>query len=349
MPARRSANARSPTGARRHPRHPAESKRYYAAIATYTPPPPRRAPRSISCCASTPDRWSSFRSSRPTTCRAGRDRTYIPIDREGSIDPDLLDDAQSAIQTALRNDGYWKAEVQRDADGPPNPARRIITFTIDRGKRYRVASVELAPGLRSEPGAAWRTPTASRSASGSAKRGRRQALLGSSTSPTCSRDTTACNWRRSSSARPGAIDGRRRRHHPPEHRRGPARDDCRHPFRSRRQARRDRGRAPVGDDRSAKARRTSRRRCRATRMRCYAYYASRGFQPEEFHVDVTFNETATEATVDRDGARRAAAAGRRNHRRRQRQHLARDDPRRDLAAVPARPTATTSGSRASAG
>ena len=28
-----------------------------------------------------------------------------------------------------------------------------------------------------------------------------------------------------------------------------------------------------------------------------AYYNSRGFQPEEFHVDVTFNEALTEATV----------------------------------------------------
>ena len=48
---------------------------------------------------------------------SGPRSNYIPIDREGSIDPDLLDDARSAIQTALRNDGYWKAEVQTRSDG----------------------------------------------------------------------------------------------------------------------------------------------------------------------------------------------------------------------------------------
>jgi outer membrane protein insertion porin family len=62
----------------------------------------------------------------------------VPIEREGSVDQDLLEDAAHRITDYLTQQGYWKAEVgtpsRRESDGT-----LTLTFAIKRGRLYRVA------------------------------------------------------------------------------------------------------------------------------------------------------------------------------------------------------------------
>ena len=62
----------------------------------------------------------------------------VPIEREGSVDQDLLEDSARRITDYLRQQGYWKAEVP-----PPQRLeqadRLTIVFHITRGALYRVA------------------------------------------------------------------------------------------------------------------------------------------------------------------------------------------------------------------
>lgn len=62
----------------------------------------------------------------------------VPVEREGSVDQDLLEDSARRITEDLNQQGYWKAEVKpperREADG-----QLTIVFTVNRGSVYRVA------------------------------------------------------------------------------------------------------------------------------------------------------------------------------------------------------------------
>ncbi len=61
----------------------------------------------------------------------------VPIEREGSVDEDLLEDSSRRIEEALRQQGYWRARVsheRREENGV-----LTITFHVDRGRLYRVA------------------------------------------------------------------------------------------------------------------------------------------------------------------------------------------------------------------
>jgi len=62
----------------------------------------------------------------------------VPIEREGSVDQDLLEDSARRITDYLNQQGYWKAEV-------PTPERKeaagrlTLVFTVKRGRLYYVA------------------------------------------------------------------------------------------------------------------------------------------------------------------------------------------------------------------
>jgi outer membrane protein insertion porin family len=60
-----------------------------------------------------------------------------PLEREGSVDEDLLEDSEARIENYLRQQGYWKADVtvRRDA----SEGALTIVFTVNRGRQYRVA------------------------------------------------------------------------------------------------------------------------------------------------------------------------------------------------------------------
>jgi len=66
----------------------------------------------------------------------------VPVEREGSVDEDLLEDSTSRIEEYLRAQGY------RDAVAPHTREERngelIITFTVNRGQQSRVSTFEIS-------------------------------------------------------------------------------------------------------------------------------------------------------------------------------------------------------------
>jgi len=64
---------------------------------------------------------------------------FVPVEREGSVDEDLLEDSESRIEEALRAQGYRDADAsyERLADGD----QLRIVFTVRYGPLYRVAAV----------------------------------------------------------------------------------------------------------------------------------------------------------------------------------------------------------------
>lgn len=66
----------------------------------------------------------------------------VPVEREGSVDEDLLEDSDRRIRNYLYEQGYWRAEVthrRAQSDGA-----ETITFTVDRGARYVVDAVQIS-------------------------------------------------------------------------------------------------------------------------------------------------------------------------------------------------------------
>jgi len=72
----------------------------------------------------------------------------VPVEREGSVDEDLLEDSTDRIADYLRGLGY------RDATAPhartTSDGELVITFTVTRGREYRVAGVDVS-GARNAP------------------------------------------------------------------------------------------------------------------------------------------------------------------------------------------------------
>jgi outer membrane protein assembly factor BamA len=69
----------------------------------------------------------------------------VPARREGSVDPDLIDQGEVNLEVALRRQGYWKADVSYTR--VEEAGRLAITYRIVRGRRYFIDRVELAPDL----------------------------------------------------------------------------------------------------------------------------------------------------------------------------------------------------------
>jgi outer membrane protein insertion porin family len=66
----------------------------------------------------------------------------VPIEREGSVDPDLLEDSARRIKEALNEQGYWKADVKQPEQREVN-GELVLVFHITRGAQYRVAPAGL--------------------------------------------------------------------------------------------------------------------------------------------------------------------------------------------------------------
>jgi outer membrane protein insertion porin family len=66
----------------------------------------------------------------------------VPVEREGSVDEDLLEDASNRIEEYLRGQGY------RDATAPHTRetanGELVITFAVKRGQQFRVAQFEIS-------------------------------------------------------------------------------------------------------------------------------------------------------------------------------------------------------------
>jgi outer membrane protein insertion porin family len=65
----------------------------------------------------------------------------VPVRRESSVDEDLLEDSQSAIESYLRSEGYRDAMVMHSRQ--ETAGELVITFRIARGPRFLVRGVNL--------------------------------------------------------------------------------------------------------------------------------------------------------------------------------------------------------------
>ena len=66
----------------------------------------------------------------------------VPVEREGSIDEDLLEDSSNRIEEYLRGQGYRDARAPHTRE--ESGGELVITFTISRGQQFRVASYEIS-------------------------------------------------------------------------------------------------------------------------------------------------------------------------------------------------------------
>ncbi len=69
----------------------------------------------------------------------------VPVEREGSVDEDLLEDANRRIAGYLQRLGYRDAEVTNVRTG--DDREQVITFRVQRGALYRLESLEIAGEL----------------------------------------------------------------------------------------------------------------------------------------------------------------------------------------------------------
>jgi outer membrane protein assembly factor BamA len=76
-------------------------------------------------------------------------RELVPVEREGSVDEDLLEDAEASIRNHLTQEGYWKAEVTRQETGDADAV--TIVFSVRRGMQYRLARDVDIRGARAIP------------------------------------------------------------------------------------------------------------------------------------------------------------------------------------------------------
>jgi outer membrane protein assembly complex protein YaeT len=66
----------------------------------------------------------------------------VPVEREGSVDEDLLEDSTSRIEEYLRAQGYREAAAPHTREQKNDEL--IITFTVKRGQQSRVSTFEIA-------------------------------------------------------------------------------------------------------------------------------------------------------------------------------------------------------------
>jgi outer membrane protein insertion porin family len=91
----------------------------------------------------------------------GDKHDLVPVEREGSVDEDLLEDSTARIEDALKSQGFKDAKAPHTRAGQDGDL--VITFTVTRGQQYRFGQVsiegntsvplaDLQPGLRLREG-----------------------------------------------------------------------------------------------------------------------------------------------------------------------------------------------------
>ncbi len=73
----------------------------------------------------------------------GKLRQLLPIYQERSIDRSLLSEGQRNLVEYFQSQGYFEAEVDFDFE-PVQKGRQMIEYTIDRGQRHKLVSIEIA-------------------------------------------------------------------------------------------------------------------------------------------------------------------------------------------------------------
>jgi outer membrane protein insertion porin family len=78
---------------------------------------------------------------------AEKQKELVPIEREGSVSEDLLEDSIIAIRSYLHQQGYWKAEASWRREDSGGTA--ALVFQVRRGVRYYVAEPVTITGNQS--------------------------------------------------------------------------------------------------------------------------------------------------------------------------------------------------------
>ena len=66
----------------------------------------------------------------------------VPVEREGSVDEDLLEDSSNRIEEYLRAQGYREAAAPHSRE--EKDGQLVITFTVKRGQQSRVSTFEIS-------------------------------------------------------------------------------------------------------------------------------------------------------------------------------------------------------------
>ncbi|HEY6390615.1 MAG TPA: POTRA domain-containing protein, partial [Bryobacteraceae bacterium] len=86
---------------------------------------------------------------------AGELKKLIPIYQEGAVDADLLEEGKRNLRERLERQGYFDAEVnyttemremkpdRAAASGSAERTEEIITYTVERGDRHKLAGIEI--------------------------------------------------------------------------------------------------------------------------------------------------------------------------------------------------------------
>lgn len=69
----------------------------------------------------------------------GERRELVPVEREGSVDEDLLEDSTARIEDALKAQGYKDARAPHERT--ESNGEVVITFRVTRGQQYRIGRV----------------------------------------------------------------------------------------------------------------------------------------------------------------------------------------------------------------
>lgn len=69
-------------------------------------------------------------------------RTLIPIYEEGSIDLDLIEEGRRNLEDYFQRQGYFDVHVEQELIEVPSEKAYQINYSIDRGKRQRVVSMQ---------------------------------------------------------------------------------------------------------------------------------------------------------------------------------------------------------------
>ena len=115
-------------------------RRYYQAAANHTAvfsDDQRTADLTIDIQSGPPVRLTMQGDPLPQN----RTRELVPIEREGSVDEDLLEDSAQRIRDYLHSLGHWKADVTVERRQAGEELE--IVMTVRKGPVYRVTAVEL--------------------------------------------------------------------------------------------------------------------------------------------------------------------------------------------------------------
>lgn len=73
---------------------------------------------------------------------ADRRADLVPVQREGSVDEDLLEDSSNRIEEYLRGQGYRDARAPHTRE--QTDGELVITFAVTRGQQFKVATYEIS-------------------------------------------------------------------------------------------------------------------------------------------------------------------------------------------------------------